>query len=268
MDKSRESTIGSLKVIKILEALAEVPDGMGVTEICKTLGFSKGTVHRILSELAEINYVLKNEDSKRYRLSLKILQLSNKILESLELRQLARQEMHVLADLSKETIHLVWLEGYEGVYIDKIETPHSVGLLSRIGSRIYLHCTAAGKAMLAFLDDEERKRILWYVGMPKRTVHTVTSPEKLAEEMDRIKNNCFALDNEENREGVICIGAPILHANGKPVAAISVSGPSFRFNTEHALAFGPMVREAALRISHKLGYSGTFGPEKSDMVFD
>lgn len=255
---------GSLKVIKILEALSEVPDGMGVTEICRVLGFSKGTVHRILTELVLSGYVLKNEDSRRYRLSLRILRLSNQILESLELRRLARQEMQTLADLTKETIHLVWLELYDGIYIDKIETPHSIGLLSKIGVRIYLHCTAAGKAVLAFLDDEERKRILWHVGLPKRTPATITTPENLAVEINRIRHNCFALDNEENKEGVVCIGAPILQANGKPVAAISVSGPSFRFNAGHALSFGPMVREAAIRISRKLGYGGVFGIEAND----
>lgn len=107
------------KTMDVLEVLSEYRDGQSVTEISRKLGLNKSTVYRILSELVEKKYVIKNDVDKRYRMGFRILMLASQVLESVELRKIARPELVRLAEITKETVHLVWLEENEGVYIEK-----------------------------------------------------------------------------------------------------------------------------------------------------
>ena len=256
MTKANDST--PIKTLEVLEVLASAKEGLGVTEISRTLGLSKSTVHRILMALVNRQYVLKDEVTRRYRLGFKLLLLSSQVLDSLELRQLARPELVELANRSRETVHLVWLEGNEGVYVEKIDTPETIGLLSRVGKRVPLYSTAVGKSMLAFMDAERLNSYLQKVNLVPITPHTITDAEKLKEHLAQIRRQGFALDYQENRLGVICVAAPIFQANGQVIAAVSIAGPDFRFTLDKAKELGPVVKEAALSISRKLGFNPGF----------
>ncbi|SMB97223.1 transcriptional regulator, IclR family [Thermanaeromonas toyohensis ToBE] len=245
-----------VKTLEVLEILASAREGLGVTEISRTLNLSKSTVHRILTALSHKQYVWKDEVTRRYKLGFKLLLLSSQVLDSLELRQIARAELVDLANKSRETVHLVWLDGDEGVYIEKIDTPETIGLLSRIGKRAPLYSTAVGKAMLAFMSEERLNSYFRRVPLVPLTPHTIVDEGKLREYLFRVREQGFALDCEENREGVICVAAPIFQADGKVIAAVSISGPSFRFSVERAKELAPVVKEAAKRISRKLGFPG------------
>lgn len=247
-----------VKTLEVLEVLASANGGMGVTEISRALDLSKSTVHRILTALVERQYVLKDETTRRYRLGFKLLLLSSQVLDSLELRQIARPELVELANKTRETVHLVWKEGDEGVYVEKIDTPETIGLLSRVGKRVPLYSTAVGKTMLAFMDDRQLTFYLARVKLTPVTPNTITDPVTLKEHLVQVRQQGFALDCEENRLGVICVAAPIFHSSGQVIAAISISGPDFRFPVARAQELGPVVREAALRISKKLGFNQAF----------
>lgn len=242
------------KTLEVLEVLASAGRDLGITEISRALNISKSTVHRILTAMVEMQYVLKDEVTRRYRLGFKLLLLSSQVLDSLELRQIARPEMVVLAGLSRETVHLVWQEGDEGVYVEKIDTTETIGLLSRVGKRVSLYSTAVGKAILAFMDRQRLEFYLDRVPLKPVTEYTVTDPEKLREQLALIRREGFALDCGENRLGVMCVAAPVFRPDGRPVAAISISGPEFRFTPERQKELGPHVREAALKVSGKLGF--------------
>lgn len=247
-----------IKTLEVLEVLASAKEGLGVTEISRALGLSKSTVHRILMALVNRQYVLKDEVTRRYRLGFKLLLLSSQVLDSLELRQLARPELVELANRSRETVHLVWLEGDEGVYVEKIDTSETIGLLSRVGKRVPLYSTAVGKSMLAFMDAERLNSYLQRVNLVPITPHTITDVERLKEHLAQIRQQGFALDCQENRLGVICVAAPIFQADGQVIAAVSIAGPDFRFTLAKAKELGPIVKEATLSISRKLGFNPGF----------
>ena len=247
-----------VKTLEVLEILASAGRDLGITEISRALNMSKSTVHRILSAMVERKYVLKDEVSRRYRLGFKLLLLSSQVLDSLELRQIARPEMVELAGKSRETVHLVWLEGDEGVYVEKIDTTETIGLLSRVGKRVSLYSTAVGKTMLAFTDPGQLESYLKRVPLKQITGHTITDPEVLKEQLALIRRQGFALDCGENRLGVVCVASPIFQSDGRAVAAVSISGPEFRVSPDRMGELGPAVREAGLRISRKLGFDQSF----------
>jgi len=247
-----------VKTLEVLEVLAAADGGLGVTEISRALDLSKSTVHRILTALVDRQYVLKDETTRRYRLGFKLLLLSSQVLNSLELRQIARPELVELAGKTRETVHLVWKEGDEGVYVEKIDTPETIGLMSRVGKRMPLYSAATGKSMLAFMDGGWLAAYLDRVKLNPLTPNTITDPVTLKEHLIQIRQQGFALDHEENRPGVICVAAPIFQSSGQVIAGISISGPSFRFGIDRATELGPLVREAALRISKKLGFTQGF----------
>lgn len=253
-NEKRNSTSTPVKTMEVLEVLATSRNGLGVTEISRMVDLNKSTVYRILMALVDKQYVLKDESIKRYRLGFKLLLLSNQALDSLELRKIARPELNELSRLSSETVHLVWLERDEGVYVEKIDTPEGVGLLSRVGNRLPLYSTGVGKAMLAFMDDNRIQSYLQRITLMPKTPYTIISAEQLQIEIMEIRKNGYAVDHQENRLGVVCVAAPIFDSNGNVIAAISVSGPNFRFSEEKANSFGPILKGKALQVSEKLGY--------------
>lgn len=243
-----------LKALDIIEALSSIAGWISVTQISCTTGLSKSTVHRLLTALCDRGYVIRNEQTKKYRLGLKILSISSQALESLELRRHARPLMMELMQKSRETVHLVAIEGDEGVYVEKIDTPESIGLLSRVGKRVPLYCTSVGKAILAQADAGWVDGYLVRIPLVPRTAGTITDVSLLKQELEKVRIRGFAMDLEENKEGVICVAAPIIQAGGSVIGAISISGPSFRFTAGSALSYGPVIAEFCRTISWQIGY--------------
>jgi DNA-binding IclR family transcriptional regulator len=144
--------------------------------------------------------------------------------------------------------------GTDVVYIAKIESTHTLSMSSHIGSRLPMYCTSLGKAILAFSPPELLQAVLTE-GQVARTAHTITSPEALRAELVSVRSHGFAIDNEENEQDIFCVGAPILDFSGMAIAAISISGPCERMNSERAGQLGPLLWESTQRISRRRGYS-------------
>ena len=241
-----------LKAIDLLEALAQTPENMGVSQLSESTGLSKSTVHRILGALVDRQYVIKDEATKQYRLGFKVLSLSANVLDSIEIKRLTRDEMLKLAKLTEETVHLICLDGGEGVYIDKIDTPNSIGLMSRIGKRLPLYCTSGGKALLSYQSPEWIDAYLRNTPFQKHTANTITDPEALRQELAQVRKQGFALDQEEHHENITCIAVPILKRGDQALASISLAAPSYRFSIQRALMYKDTMLEMAREISAKI----------------
>ena len=162
--------------------------------------------------------------------------------------------MRKLSDVANETVHLSILDNTEILYIAKAESSQSVRMASTIGARNKLHCTAMGKAILAFLPGNDQAKLIEQLKLTNCTAAAITDRATLAEELARVQAQQFAIDDEESEDGVRCVGAPIFDHTGRVFAAISISGPAYRLSISRLNALSSLVIEAARTISGTLGY--------------
>lgn len=241
-----------VKGIAIIDLLASHRKGLRLTDLVSGIGMPRGTVVRLLNVLMEERLVRHSADGL-YRLGPRMAIWGSEFLGALELREIASDVMAQLAEVSHETCHLGVREDRSVLYIDKVESPHSLRMVSRVGGMNPLHCTGLGKALLAFMSPEEFDR---YTAQPleRRTENTIVAPEILRADLQRIRNRGYALDDVENEVGVRCIGAPVFDHNGELVASISLAGPTMRMTWERIEQLAEPVMAAAHEISVRLGF--------------
>jgi IclR family transcriptional regulator, KDG regulon repressor len=244
----------------ILDILGQSPQGISIKDLSDRMHLPKGTTHRLVSSLSYFGYVRQDQNTKNYFLGFKLVELGNLLLSQLDLRKEAELFLRDLAARTKETVHLVILDGNEIVYLDKLETvPHTSGLrmASRVGSRNPAHSCAVGKVLMAHLSPEALARMVEEKGLPRRTGNTITDFNQLKDHMTLVRKQGYAIDDEENERGIRCVGAPIFNEVGRVVAAISVSGPAFRVTKKSVQeSLKKEVMATALRISQRLGFTG------------
>ena len=242
----------------ILDVLGKSPQGISIKELSGKTGLPKGTAHRFLSSLAYFDYVRQNSMTKNYHLGFKLVELGNRLLDQMDLRTEAHPFLVELAERTEETVHMAILDHNEALYVDKVDASEPAGglrMVSVVGARIPTHCTALGKVMLAFLPDERLVSIGKDKGLPRRTENTITDIEELKKHLELIREQGYALDDEENEKGVKCLAAPIRDLSGEVEAAISISVLSTRIRTDTLLTtLKDQVTETAMKISKKLGY--------------
>lgn len=245
------------RAIEILLLLgSEGKTEWGVTDIGRELGLPKSTVHRLLSTLEAYGLVEQNPETALYRLGLRLFELGSVVLKNMNLRRIALPIIQELSARCGETVHLGVLSDWEVLSIEEAESPLTLKATVYIGKRAPLHCTAVGKALLAFLKENELEAIIAAKGLKKYTENTITDPALLKEHLSQIRARGFAVDNEEHELGVRCVGAPVFDHEGKVVASISASGPSFRITEDRVNELALEVIAAAQRISGALGYPG------------
>jgi IclR family transcriptional regulator, KDG regulon repressor len=242
----------------ILDVLGRSPQGISIKELSGKTGLPKGTTHRFLASLAYFDYVRQESMTKNYHLGFKLVELGNRLLNQIDLRTEAHPYLIELAELTKETVHMVILDHNEALYVDKVDSSEPTGglrMASVVGARIPTHCSAVGKVMLAFLPEERLISIIKDKGLPRRTENTITDIEELKNHLQLIREQGYALDDEENEKGVKCVGAPIRDQDGNIAAAISISVPGIRIRTDTLLTtLKDHLIETAMKISRKLGY--------------
>ncbi len=244
----------------ILDILGQSPQGISVRQLSTRIKLPKGTTHRLLSSLSYFGYVRQDPRTRNYFLGLKLVELGQLLLSQLDLRKEAEPFLRDLAEKTKETVHLVFLDRNEIVYIDKVETDqNSSGLkmASRVGLRNPAHSCAVGKVLLAHFPEEELKNFIKEKGLLKRAENTITDPVRLKEHLRNVRFQGYAVDDEENEKGIRCVAAPVYNESGKPVAAISISGPAFRITKKVIQeSLKKEVMETAFKISWRLGFQG------------
>lgn len=235
--------------IRILELLSECPNGLTMPEM-SSLELPPASLYRMLVTLTELKYVVR-EDGDRYRLSRKLLSLAYKTVDEHSIAEKAIGLMRELRDRSGETVLLAVLYGSEGIVIDEAVSPQAVKVTVQIGHHFPLHTAAPAKAILAYLPEEERNRLLEMVRFTRFTKNTVTARKAFESELLEIRQCGFALDRGEELEDIRCAGAPVLNHAGYPIAAVWLSGPASRLDSGALLRCGAMVREYAEKISMK-----------------
>lgn len=251
-----ETVQAVVRALTLLEVLAEIGSPVTVTELAKKVGLKMTTVHRLLTTLLVRGFVEQDPQTMRYKLGIKSFEIGNSAMHSLDVRTVARPYLKELVDKVNETANLALFDNGEVVYIDQLESTNIVivKMFARIGSRGAAYCTGSGKVLLAGLPDEELKNLLNKMNFQRFTANTITDKEHLIKEIQKIREQGYAVDDAERDEGVCCIAAPIKNHDGKTVAAISVSGPNTRVNPDHLDLFISAVTETARQISLRLGH--------------
>ncbi|XVH33138.1 IclR family transcriptional regulator (plasmid) [Haloferacaceae archaeon DSL9] len=232
MRQKGNTSSGRVKATQLsLDILDEIRrrDGAGVTELATHFEHSKSTVHSHLRTLELAGY-LRNDDGY-YTLGLRALQLGGHARARHPLYRLAKDEVDELARETGETSKIVVEDGGKGVYLYQARSKRAVTTDSHVGTHVFLHSTAVGKAVLAHLDGQRRDEILDEHGLPEVTPNTVTDRGALASRLERIRDRGVAFDDGERIEGLRCIAAPI-KTREEVLGAISVSGPKKRINDE------------------------------------
>jgi IclR family transcriptional regulator, KDG regulon repressor len=250
------------KGLDILEELAQSNAGMTVVELADSIGIHKTSVYRYINTLLEGGYV-QNDGEGRYQLGNKILELGSQKLRQMPLRETAHPFLIELNAQTEMTVHLCVLDGHNVVYIDKIESHRTLPIMSRIGSRAPVYCTAVGKALLSGLPTDQVVSILKGMDLEKRTPKTITDPIKLLEEIKRTAERGYAIDNEEHEPGIKCFAAPIRGYGGDVVGAISITGLKRSFGEWPLYTrISDAVKDTAASISLAAGYIGGLNSSK------
>lgn len=238
----------------MLGALAEHGPDLNLPQISELLGLHKSTAHRLIMVLERHRLIEKNSVTGRYRLGLKLFELGTRAVAQLDLRERARPFLERVVAATGETVHLCIYDNGEVVYLDKVEPARSVRLASSVGRRSPAHCTAVGKAILAFLPESEVEAGIQKHGLRQLTRNSLGSLMEVKADLARVRKRGYSVDNEENEEGVCCVGAVVRNYSGEPVAAISASGPSFRLTREKIPLLARAVVAAANELSEDLGF--------------
>lgn len=247
------------RALRIIEFLAENPTGAGITEISKSLGLSKGTVHRLISTLKERDFAYQSSNTELYRLSYKILYLYNCISNNIDMFKVSRPIIRKFADKVDATVHLATLDEKRSniVYIDRIEPMNSQKpfvMSSRVGKKAPCYCTAAGKMLLSQYSDDEIRDILNGEEYKTYTDKTIKNIDEFLEEIHKVRKQGYALDENEYDHGIICISIPIYNSNGKIDFAMSVTGLILYTKVEELIDLKDQLDEVSRKVSNAINY--------------
>lgn len=242
------------RTLTILEVLSDYCDGLGITEISERVNLHKSTVFRLLTTLTHKGYVVQDVESNKYKITFKLFEMGSKKVDKLDLLKSSKPYTRMLMESVNEVVHLIIREETEIVYIDKVEANNTISMASRIGKRNPMYCTATGKAILAFLQEDEILKVWNNSKIVKLTENTITDFILFKKELQTIKQNGYAIDDEENEIGVRCIGAPLFNIKGDVAGAISISGPINRITEDKIDFISKEVIKYANLISKEIGY--------------
>lgn len=248
-------TIESLqRGLQVLSLFTRETPSLSLTEIKEAADLNKTTAFRIISTLEAAGYLVRNPKTKRYRPSLKVLQLGFTAVSSLEFRDIARPYLQQLSQDVDETVSLSVLDGLDVVYVDRIRRKQIVGVILGIGSRIPAQCGSMGKVMLAHLPPEELTQRL-NNSLAPCTPHTIIDKAAFAKELGQVREQGYALNDEELEIGLRAVAAPIWDHTNQVVAAINVTGSVRTISQQRMVEdLAPKLKDTAVQISSSLGY--------------
>jgi IclR family transcriptional regulator, KDG regulon repressor len=251
----RENMVKSVsRALDIIKLISMKKGGLGVTEIANQMDINKSSVYRILSTLVQYGYAEQDKSTERYKLGYQFLEISSRLLESIDLRTEATPFLQELEKETNEVIHLVVYDQGEVVYIEKLDGNEALRMHSKVGKRAPMHCTSVGKAILAHLPSANVKEIIERKGLPIHTENTIIDENIFLNELSEVRKKGFALDLQENEYGITCIAVPIFDHLSKVAAAVSISGPTIRMTEARLEELKPRMIEIGKQISSRLGY--------------
>ena len=242
------------RAFQILEAIGSRGSGTTHGELSKNLGIPKGSLSCLLSNLMDRDYVTYDRLSKLYMLGPKLLVLTGRYLSNLDIVRIGRPIMKDLVTEVNEDAELAVKDGVEILFLYKEECSQPLKYSIAIGERAPIYATSAGKAILAYLPDDEIDRYFSSVKLTAITRNTITKGAALRDELQDIRSKGLAYGREEFHRGISAIAAPIFNLYGNVVGAVVVTLPSIRFNSEQKRFIEPKLLSAAKNISHQLGF--------------
>jgi DNA-binding IclR family transcriptional regulator len=245
------------RAFAVLDLLASSGTSLAVAEVVDALQLRKSTAHRLLKVL-ERHRMVERAPNGKFRLGLRLCNLGSRAIEQYDLRDRAHPHLRSLVSEVAETAHLCVLGKMHMIYIDKQEPEQRTRMISRVGASTPIHCTAVGKAILATMPRARVEEMLPQLDTRRFTGRTMTSPEELLKELERTRRRGYAVDNEEREEGVRCAGVAILDARGEALAALSISGPSFRMTMQRIPQIACKLMTCAREIQQDLSCAPRF----------
>ncbi len=231
--------------LALLEHLAGLPDGATLSELSASLDISLASVFRLAGALEELGYLRRDEKTKRFAVTQKLLLLGQPHSGTRSLVECSLDAMRRVLAATSETTQLCCRTGAQCVVIEQLPSKHPFKYIVDLGSRPPAYCCAPGKAMLAFLPEEQLDAVLPEIVFTKHTANTITSRAKFLVELERIRACGYALDRAEHFEGIHCIAAPLLDRHGHAIAAITIAGPSARIPESAFEKIGRLIIDAA-----------------------
>src|SRR5512139_3042718 len=235
--------------LKILDLLGQASDGISITELAEALNVDKGSASRLVSTLAQYGYAEKDEVTRRYHLGPQVVGLSRSVLTRLPLREAAKPYLRQLMERTGECAHLAVPAQGKALYIDQVESPATLRVNAEVGTMNPLHCTALGKALLAFGDIEMPTTL------ERFTPRTIKSKRALQEHLAEVRRSGYAVDDEEFDPGVRCIAVPVFDFRGKAIGAMGISGPATRITPERLTQLAGVVVEIGKALSERMTFT-------------
>jgi DNA-binding IclR family transcriptional regulator len=243
------------RAVSVLEILARRGEA-GVSEVAAELDVHKSTAFRLLGALEARGLVEQAGERGKYRLGFGIVRLAGAVTGRLDVTQQGRAVCERLIEEIGETVNIAVLQEHYAVNLYQVRSPGAVGTHNWVGQLTPVHATSSGKILLAHLPAEARARVLAASGLRKLTPHTLTSRTKLEKNLTEARERGYAVTLEELEIGLHAVAAPIRSHDGEVIAALSASGPAYRFTEERLHELAPALLKGAQEISHRMGYLG------------
>jgi IclR family KDG regulon transcriptional repressor len=243
----------------MLEIIAKQETGMTTAEVSREIGLHSSTTFHLLRTLSTLGYLAQDEATKRYHLGSKLFHLAGSAWTEVQLLKMAKPFLVDMAQQTGEASHLAVLERGEVIVVGKIDGSSPVGVSERVGYPRPAHCTAIGKILLAYLPGPELKAFLEKAELRPSTPRTITAAPILEQELERVRGQGYAFDDEEFNQGIRCLAAPVRNFTGHVLAAIGISGPVWRVSLDRVAQLTEFVKEVAHRLSQQLGHPGEQG---------
>ncbi len=251
-----ESSAGTVQALDrglmILNALAKEGEAT-LTELSMKVGLPASSVHRLLMTLEKHGFSDFHEESQHWTIGVEAFRVGSTFLQRAKVVESGREVMRALLDDTGETVNIAISDQGDVVFVSQLETHQPIRAFFRLGTRGFMHASGIGKALLAEMSKEEIEQLLTRKGLPEFTPTTITSPEKLFAELEVIKKQGWALDDEERTLGMRCVASAIYNEFGEAIAGISVSGPTVRMDDNEVARIWPKVQSAAAQITELMG---------------
>lgn len=240
------------RALEILLCFTKDKPTLSLTEIAEQVGMHKSTIHRLLATLESKRFITRDKSTGMYQLGFLFIEFASIMLHGLDVQRWALPYLQQLSLQSGETVDLAILNNGHVVYLQVVESSQRIKIAAAVGEQLPAFCTATGKAFLAYLSDDQVRFILAQ-GMTKYTERTLVSPEELFKNLSETRERGFAISQQEYEKDINAVAAPIMDANGCPIAVIAIVGPSYRMSYERMLELGRIIQDTTEAIAHELG---------------
>lgn len=249
--RTRLSSVAN--ALRLLKAFSDDEFEIGVSDLARRLGIAKSTAHRLAATLVAERFLERNAADGKYRPGLLLFELGSLVRRKMDVSAEARPLLKALAEKTGETVHLAVLDEHSVLYVNRIESRRAIRMGFGLGVRAPLHCTAPGKALLAFQPAEFIEETIAR-GLPRRTPATITGPQAFRQELAAVRARGYAIEDEEIEAGLRSIATVVRNDGGGVIAAIGIAGPAHRMTRRLLVSYARDLLAATEAVSRRLGY--------------